>query len=178
MFFMNRFNAAAPKASRTIAKATSPRRRRTPISLETLEVRDLKSGISMSFGAISIQGTGSGNSAHVSRVGDNVRVQLNNQVVEYTASEVYAVTYTGGSGGSDTFVNDTNLYSQMYGFGGNNQFTGGSSFNTVYMYGNFNNYSDLGGASYVFSYDGPQSTIALDGNNYVFAYSTANFYFV
>ena len=75
-------------------------------------------------------------------------------------------------------MNATDLYSQSYGFAGNNQFTGGSGFNNAYLYGDFNSYGDLGGGSYVFTYDGPNDSIALDGNNYLFASSTSLFYFI
>ncbi len=180
MFFTSHFTAAAPKASRTRAEGRSPRRRRAPISLETLEVRDLKSGIpgiSFAYGTISIQGTDyDRNSAHVSLVGDNVRVTLNDQVVEYNASEVYGVTYVGGASGSDTFVNNTNLNSLMYGYGGNNRFSGGSSFNTVFISGDFNHYDARGGASYVFAFDGPNNDIVQYNNNYVYSYNTTNFF--
>lgn len=179
MFFTSYLTAVAPKASRARAEGRSPRRRRAPFRLETLEVRDLKSGIpgiSLAYGAISIQGTNyDSNSANVSLAGDNVRVTLNDQVVEYNASEVHSVTYSGGASGSDTFVNDTDLYSQMYGFGGNNHFNGGSGLNTVYLYGDYNNYDARGGGSYVFAYDGPNNVIEQYSNNYVYSYDTSGF---
>ncbi len=179
MSFMSKFSAVALVSSRARAEGPSPRRRRAPLRLEALEARDLKTvaGVSLVYGMVSIEGpNSSGNSAHVSRVGDSVRVSLNGQEVDFNSSEVSSVSYTGGANGGDTFENDTNLYSQAYGFGGHNNFSGGSYFNTVYLHGDDNKYDARGGTSYVFAYDGPHNSIVQYSNNYVYAYNTSSYY--
>lgn len=120
--------------------------RRAPIGLEALEGRALLSipGVSLQFANLSITATkASGNVAQVSidPLNHNVKVSLNGQTEEFSAKLVANVTYKGGSGGDDTFVNDTSLVELAYGYGGNNNFTGGTSYNYVFFYGNNNSYN-------------------------------------
>ena len=68
-------------------------------------------------------------------------VTLNGQSEEFSPSLVSTITYKGGSGGGDTFMDGTNLPSVEYGFTGNNNFTGSTSFNYAYLYGNSNTYT-------------------------------------
>jgi hypothetical protein len=177
MQFLNRLFGVDSIVSRPRREDRPHRRRAAQFSLETLEDRDLKSdipGVSMQYGIIGISATqGSNNAASVSIDPSNqmVKVSLNGQSVEYNQSDVWSVNYNGSLGGSDTFTNDTSLTETAYGQGGNNNFTGGSSFNLVYLYGDNNSFDARGTYSYVFAYNGPNDNIPAYNDVQVFASS-------
>jgi hypothetical protein len=127
-------------------------RRGPAITLETLEDRNMMSvaGVALSYGNLSIQAP-AGSSHNVAKVWidpstHNVAVSFNGQSEEFSKSLVYNTTYMGGTGGKDTFTNDTNLCSLEYGFGSGNNFTGGTGFNYVYFYGGGNTYNTQAGS--------------------------------
>jgi hypothetical protein len=108
-------------------------------------------GVSVSWGNLLIQAPKtSGNVAQVSIDSHNhfVKVTLNGQTEEFNPSVVpiYNLTYIGGSGGGDTFTDDTNLVSLDFGSGGNNTFTGSSSYNFVFFTGNGNTFNAQAGS--------------------------------
>jgi len=142
--------------------------------LETLEARGLLSiaGVSLVYGNLAITAThASGNVAQVSidPATHNVQVSLNGQSEEFGANQVYNVTYKGSSGGGDTFTDNTSLVSLEYGYGGNNHFTGGSSFNFVYFFGNSNSFNGPAGSiSDVFQHGGQNDATQGPGTIYVY----------
>jgi hypothetical protein len=147
MRFLSRSSGFVQSTSRAQEQHRSARRRRSPIALETLETRSLMSipGVALSYGNLSIQAP-TGSSGNVAKVSidpatQNVNVSLNGQTDSFSASQVSSITYMGGSGGGDTFENDTNLVSLDYGFGAGNNFSGSTSYNFVYFFGAGNTYS-------------------------------------
>jgi hypothetical protein len=155
----------------------SPRRRGAQFRLEALEERDLKSdipGVTNSGGVLQIQATQvAHNTASVSidQNNGNVLVTLNGNSVEYSASSVWTINYTGGQGGGDTFTNSTSLSEYATGYGGGNQFTGGSSWNTVVLWGDYNSFDAQGGASVVYAYNGPDDNIVPYDDVSVYSYN-------
>jgi hypothetical protein len=151
MRFLHRILAFVPQTSRSAHKPRSSIGHRAPIGLEPLEGRTLLSipGVAFRFGNIAITATkAGGNVAQVSidPSTHNVLVSFNGQSEEFNHASVYNVTYKGGSAGGDTFTNNTSLVSLDYGYGGNNKFTGGSSYNFVFFYGNTNSFSAPSGS--------------------------------
>jgi hypothetical protein len=144
------------------------------IGLEPLEGRELPSipGVTLMFGNVAITATkASGNTAQVSIDPANhfVKVSLNGQSEEFSPSSVLNVTYKGGSGGGDTFVDNTSLVSLAYGYGGNNKFTGGTSYNFVYFWGNSNTLTAPAvSISEVIEHGGKYDTVSTLGTSYVY----------
>lgn len=150
------------------------RRRSNPLVFDALETRNLLTlaGVSLTYGNLLIEPTKpSGNVVQLLALPDNVLVLTVNGQEEslplYAGGPynggVLNVTYVGGQGGGDTFVNDTSLVSLDYGFGGGNAFTGGAGFNYVFFYGNGNTFAGQPGeASDVFE-DGGTDTIEANG---------------
>jgi hypothetical protein len=137
------------------------------MELETLETRNLLSisGVTLQFGNLAITAPNSSHNTAVVSIDtsnhNNVKVTLNGASEEFSPSLVANITYKGGSAGFDTFTNSTNLVSLAYGYGGNNNFTGGGSYNYVYFYGNNNSFTDdvAGSVSDVFENGGSGDTI-------------------
>ena len=152
MRFLSRIKGSVQETSRVGREPRSASRRRSAIALETLETRSLMSvpGVSLAFGNLSIQApAGShGNVATVSIDSSNhdVKVSFNGQSEEFSPKLVCSITYMGGSGGKDTFTNNTSLVELAYGFGSGNNFTGGTSFNYVYFFGGGNTYNAQNGS--------------------------------
>jgi hypothetical protein len=150
--FLNQIIGLIPRASHTRQEQRPIRRRRSPMVLETLENRNLLSiaGVGVAWGNLSIQApAGShGNAATVSidPSNHNVKVSFNGQWEEFSGKLVTSITYLGGSGGGDTFTNNTNLVSLDYAFGQHNNFTGGTGFNYVYFFGSNNTYNAKAGS--------------------------------
>jgi len=175
MRFFRNFRGSVSEGSQA-RNRRSAGQRRSPIGLETLEGRALMSGIpgvSLTFyGNLSITAPKtSGNAAlvQIDPSTKNVEVTLNGQSEEFTASSVHSVTYTSGSGGHDTFTNNTGVTELAYGNGGNNNFTGGTAVNVVYFTGNTNTYyGQAGSTSDVFKDYGQGDTITGPGKLYVF----------
>jgi hypothetical protein len=164
------------RVSGSRAKMPRARRRRAAIGVEPLEGRKLLSadipGVSLQSGALSIAATmADHNTARVAIDPANgmVEVTLNGRSVEYDRGAIWSTGYTGGQGGWDTFVNDTDLTATVTMYGGNNTGLGGSTWNTVKLWGDNNSYDARGGASYVFAYNGPNDRIAPYGDVTVFA---------
>jgi hypothetical protein len=142
-------------------------RRRSRMELETLETRNLLSisGVTLQFGNLAITAPNSSHNTAVVSIDtsnhNDVKVTLNGASEEFSPSLVANITYKGGSGGHDTFTNSTNLVSLAYGYGGNNNFTGGGSYNYVFFYGNNNSFTDdvAGSVSDVFENGGSGDTI-------------------
>jgi hypothetical protein len=150
----------------------SASRRRSPMAWETLETRSLMSvpGVSVAFGNLTITAPmGShGNVAAVSIDPSNqdVMVSFNGQSEEFTPSKVFSVTYVGGTGGGDTFTNNTSLVSLDFGFGQNNNFTGGTGSNYVFFFGSNNTYNEQPGSfNDVFEIGGPDTINIINNNN-------------
>ena len=146
MRLMRRMVGSFSGNSRVFQARSVLRRVRAAVGVERLEGRDLPSipGVSLVFGNLAITATKtSGNNAQVSIDSStkNVQITFNGQSEEFSPSSVLNVTYKGGSGGGDTFVDNTGLVSLAYGYGGNNNFTGGSSYNYVYFWGNSNTFT-------------------------------------
>jgi len=165
MRFLSRFIGSFPEGSRARHKRHATGRRRSPVGCEMLEARALLSnipGVSLQFGNLAITATkASGNVAVVSidPSNHNVKVSFNGQSEEFKASLVDNITYTGGKNGGDTFTDNTNLVSLEYGYGGSNNFTGGTSYNYVYFWGNSNNFDGpAGSVSDVFEHGGKNDT--------------------
>jgi hypothetical protein len=111
----------------------------------------------MQYGIITITATQTDhNTARVAidPANRDVQVSLNGQAVEYNASDVFTVNYTGGSQGHDSFVNDTSLTEKVTMYGNYNSSLGGSTWNTLYLYGDYDSYDARNGASYVYAYHG------------------------
>ena len=123
------------------------------MELESLEGRALLSvgvpGVSLQFGNLAITATLSSHNTAVVQIDSstkNVEVTLNGNTEEFAPSLVANITYKGGSGGFDSFADHTGLVSLAYGWGGNNTFTGGTSYNYVYFHGNGNIYNAPAGS--------------------------------
>jgi hypothetical protein len=160
--FFSRVFGAASKTSRVRRADRSPRSRCAQIGVESLEGRDLKSaGMVNQDGILEITATQNAhNTATVSNdQNGNVVATLNNNSQTFPAGAVWCVIYSGGQGGGDTFINSTGLTEMAVGYGGNNHFVGGSSWNTVELWGNNNFYDARGGPSEVFAYNGPNDQI-------------------
>jgi hypothetical protein len=152
MQFLSRMIGYFSSDSRAQGGTSSSGRRRSRIALETLENRDLLSipGVTLQYGNLAITATkSSGNTAKVwiDSTNHNVAVSLNGQSEEFTASQVTSITYKSGANGRDTFVNNTGLTNQDYGYGGGNSFTGGTGYNYIYMFGNNNTLNVQGGVN-------------------------------
>jgi hypothetical protein len=152
MRFVSRSRGLFQSTSGAREEYRSAGRRRLPMTLETLETRNLMSvpGVSLSYGNLLIQAP-TGSSGNVAKVSidsatSNVNVSFNGQSESFSAGQVANITYYGGSGGGDTFENDTNLVSLDYGFGAGNNFSGSTSYNFVYFFGSGNTYSAQDGS--------------------------------
>ena len=125
--------------------------RRASVALESLETRGLMSvpGVSLSYGNLLIQAPSgsSGNVANISidPANHNVQVSFNGKSEEFCRSSVSNITYMGGSGGHDTFTNNTNLVSLVLAFGSHDTVTGGTGYNYVYFYGGGNTFNAQSG---------------------------------
>jgi hypothetical protein len=127
-------------------------RRRSPIALEMLETRNLLSiaGVTLTYGNLAIHAP-TGNHGNVATISidpskHNVKATFNGQSAEFSASQVTTITYVGGTGGGDTFTNNTSMNSLEYGFGQHNTYTGGRGFNYVYFHSGGNTYNALAGS--------------------------------
>jgi hypothetical protein len=145
------------------------------MELESLEGRALLSGVpgvSLQFGNLAITATkASGNIAmvQIDTVTKNVEVTLNGNTEEFAPSLVANITYKGGSNGSDSFTDNTGLVSLAYGYGGNNTFTGGTSYNYVYFHGNDNIFNaPTGSISDVFENSGVDDIVSDPGKLYLY----------
>jgi hypothetical protein len=171
MRFLGRNRGLVQGVSGTRQVHRSANRRRSPIALETLDTRSLMSvpGVTLAFGnlAITAPAGSHGNVATVSIDPSNqdVMVSFNGQSEEFSPSKVFSVTYVGGTGGGDTFANDTSLLSVDFGFGQQNNFTGGTGDNFVFFFGSNNTYNEEpGSTNYVFELGGPD-TINIINNS-------------
>jgi hypothetical protein len=177
MQFLNRLVDSGPKVSRARHEDRSRGRRRTPIGVESLEGRDLKStipGVSVQYGVIGITATQADhNTASVSIDPSNqmLKISLNGNSMEINQGDAYTVNFVGSQGGSDVFENDTSLTETTWGYGGNNYIAGGSSWNVAYLYGDYNTFDARGAASYVEAYNGPNDNIPNYGNTQIYAAS-------
>ena len=95
----------------------------------------------------------------------DVAVSLNGQSEEFAPSKVSSITYKGGASGSDTFVNNTRLTTLAYGYGGKNQYSGGTGYDYVYFFGNNNTYTAQGGVTDVWEGHGTGDVI-VNPNHY------------
>jgi hypothetical protein len=171
MHFLCRSRGLVLAVSGTHPVHRSANRRRSPMALETLETRSLMSvpGVSLAFGNLAITApVGShGNMAVVSIDLSNhdVMVSFNGKSEEFSASKVFSVTYVGGTGGGDTFTNNTSLVSVDFGFGQRNNFTGGTGYNYVFFFGSNNTYNELAGSiNDVFEIGGSDTINKINNN--------------
>ncbi len=176
MRFLSPVIGSLSSDSRARRGTASTGRRRSRIELETLDNRNLLSiaGVTLQFGNLAITAPkASGNVAEVriDPTTHNVEVSLNGKSEEFAASKVHSVSYKGGVDGGDTFVNDTNLLSLDFGYGGNNDFTGGTAYNFVFFQGNSNTYTVHGTYSDVFEDHGLHDSIVNPSGARVSVYS-------
>jgi hypothetical protein len=171
MRFLRRSRGLVQVVSGTRPVHRSANRRRSPMALETLETRSLMSvpGVSLAFGNLTITApTGShGSVATVSIDPSNhdVMVSFNGQSEEFSPSRVFSVSYVGGTGGGDTFANNTSLTSVDFGFGQQNNFTGGTGYNYVFFFGSNNTYDEQHGSiNDVFEIGGPDTINNINNN--------------
>jgi hypothetical protein len=155
MRFLRRLMGSVSEGPRARRKHHSAGPRRSLIELEKLETRNLMAtGMSMtlSFGNLAITAP-AGSGGNVVTV-SNVTVNNTNEVAvsvkgiikqEFAASQVSNITYEGGSKGGDDFTNDTSLTLLAYGYGGTNDFVGGSGYNYVFFTGNNNTFDGTAG---------------------------------
>jgi hypothetical protein len=176
--FLSRILGSDSKVSRFQGRTRSPGRYRAAICVESLEGRKLLSGdipgVSAPYGILTIQATQtSHNTAVVALDPANgmLKVSLNGQAEEFTASSIWTISYTGGQFGSDSFTNNTSVQDSVTMFGGNDTVLGSSSWNTVNLYGDNNSYDARNGSGYVFTFGGPDDKIAPHSGVSVFAYS-------
>ena len=146
------------------------------VALEPLELRDAPSiaGVTLQYGNLAIKAPNpSGNVAEVQidPLSGNVEVTLNGASEEFAAASVMSITYKGGSGGGDTFTNDTGLTSLDYGHGGGNTFTGGSGYDFVYFFGDDNTFVATAGMADVFEDHGQGDAIVNPNGALVVVYS-------
>jgi len=130
-------------------------------------------GVTFQFGNIQIVAPKtSGNAAEVriNPLTGNVRVGLNGQSEEFPVAQVVNVTYQGGSGGGDTFINALSVPGVCYGLGGNNNIVGGMSYNFIYLYGNHNIYSAAGASNTVFFNGGQNNWVSNPAGSQLLAY--------
>ena len=114
MRFCRRIMGLVSEGSRIRPQRRSGSRARSPIELQRLEGRDLLSiaGVSLKYGVLAIQAPkANGNSAVVQMAGSNVQVTLNGASETFSPSLVASITYMGGSGGGDTFTDNTSIAS-------------------------------------------------------------------
>jgi hypothetical protein len=110
-------------------------------------------GVSFQYGNIQIvapQPSGNATEIRLNPLTGDVRVGVNGQFEEFPASQVFNVTYQGGSSGGDTFINAIGVPGVCYGYAGYNTFVGGMAFNFVYLNGNNNIYCAAGISNTVF----------------------------
>ncbi len=146
------------------------------MELESLEGRALLSGgipgVSLQFGNLAITATLSSHNTAVVQIDPstkNVEVTLNGKTEEFAARLVANITYKGGSGGFDSFMDKTSLVSLDYGYGGNNTFTGGTSYNYVYFHGSSNTFNaPTGSVSDVFENGGKGDIVNDPGTIYAY----------
>jgi hypothetical protein len=169
--FFSRVFGAASKTSSVRRADRSPRSRCAQIGVESLEARDLKSdipGVSNQGGALVITATKADhNTALVSNDQyGNVQVSLNGNSEMFPAGALCTISYSGGQGGGDTFINNTGLNEVAVMNGGGNQVVGGSGLNVVALWGDYNSFNAQGGVSYVYCYNSPDDNINTS-NGYV-----------
>jgi hypothetical protein len=143
-----------------VGREHKARPRRLEPCVEGLESKKLLtggSGVSLANGMLSIVAPmQSGNTASVSidNANGNVQVILNDTTQEFAASQVNAIYYNGGLGGHDTFVNATSIMSIDFGWGGNNNFSGGTGADYMFVWGDGNSVHDAGGGAVAFTHRG------------------------
>jgi hypothetical protein len=161
MRFLSRLTGSVLEICRGRQEHRSARRRRSALVLEMLDRRSLLSitGVTLSYGSLMIQAP-AGSHGNVATVSidpstADVKVSLNGQSEEFSPSLVASVTYKGGSGGGDTFTNNTSFTTRGYAFGANNSFTGGTGYNYFYFLAPGNTYNARPGSfTDVFEYGG------------------------
>ena len=171
MQFFSRVFGAASKTSPVRRADRSPRSRCSQIGVESLEGRDLKSdisGVSNVGGMLEITATQANhNMAIVSPdPNGNVQVTLNGNSEMFPAGTLCTISYIGGQGGGDTFINNTGLNGVAVMNGSGNHVVGGSGLNVVALWGDYNSFNAQGGVSYVDCYNGPDDNINTS-NGYV-----------
>ncbi len=167
MRILNRLFAGNRKTSRFDSSASRPARisRRHAIRVEDLEGRNLLSdipGVTLQYGMLGISATLPSNnqaSINFNSSSQTYTVTLNGNSEVFAANSIYSVNYQGSQGGGDTFINNTYLMETAYGYGGNNDFVGGGTYNYVNLYGDFNTFDAKGGYSDVYTYNGPNDDI-------------------
>jgi hypothetical protein len=151
MHFLTRLISRNTKSSNDSRNRRAAGRRNSSMVLETLEGRGLMSvaGVALSYGNLSITAPlSSHNVAAVSidPANHDVKVSVNGQSEEFSASLVTSITYIGSYGGGDTFQDNTSLTSLAYAYGSGNTFTGGTGYNYFYFYYGNNSYTAQSGS--------------------------------
>jgi hypothetical protein len=130
-------------------------------------------GVTFQFGNIQIiapQPGGNAAEVRINPLNGNVRVGVNGLSEEFPADQVFNVTYQGGPGGGDIFVNALSVPGVCYGFGGLNNFVGGMAYNFVYLYGDSNIYSAAGISNTVFLSGGQNNRVSNPGGSQMVVY--------
>ena len=130
-------------------------------------------GVTFQFGNIQIvapQDSGNAAEVRINPLTGNVRVGVNGLSEEFPASQVFNVTYQGGRGGGDTFINALSVPGVCYGYAGYNNFVGGSAYNFAYLYGNYNAYSAAGASNTVFLNGGQSNRVSNPAGSQIVVY--------
>ncbi len=134
------------------------RRSRFTPSFEGLETKLPPTGgitlVGSMLSIVATQSTGNTASVAIDSTNGNVRATLDGVSQEFAASQILAVYYQGGMGGGDTFANRTSILSIDYGFGGNNNITGGTGQDFVFVFGDGNTVHDSGGVAVAYTHGG------------------------
>jgi hypothetical protein len=130
-------------------------------------------GVIFQFGNIQIvapQNSGNAVEVRINPLTRNVRVGVNGLSEEFPVDQVFNVTYQGGLGGGDTFINAISVPGVCYGYGGYNNFVGGMAFNFVYLYGNSNAYTAAGAGNTVFLSGGQNNRVSNPAGSQIVVY--------
>jgi hypothetical protein len=137
--FLSRIMSSVSQGSPARQDRRSTGRRRSQFELESLETRDLMSGVTatLQFGNLLIKDTSStgGNNVTVSILSGILSVAITGQQTKtFTAHSVLNTTFVGSTGGGDIYHDNTSLVSLDHMYGSNNVVTGSLGFNYVFFY--------------------------------------------
>ena len=116
---------------RSSSRTPIQNKRRAVLGLETLGARNLLStGVFINtLGQLVIKGDEGQDTAQVSITGTNVTVDLNGTQSSFALSRVRSLVFKG-EGGNDSFTNNTNLASLVFGGAGDDSIVGGGGSDT------------------------------------------------
>jgi hypothetical protein len=112
----------------------------------------------------------------VSVANNNLQVAITdnqNHLIEQGSSplsQVYSISYSGSSGGGDTFTNATSLSSSAFFYGGHNTETTSGAWNFVESFGDYNNLNLGSGGGVAFTFGGAHDTMQASSGVSVYSY--------